>query len=64
MLPAKMVYVIAECEDAVKGDTVQGTTKNAVTDCGLQIKVPIFIKKGEKVRVNTETKEYLERVNS
>ena len=59
-----MVYVIAECEDAVKGDTVQGTTKNAVTDCGLQIKVPIFIKKGEKVRVNTETKEYLERVNS
>lgn len=63
ILPTKMVYIIEECEDAVKGDTVQGTTKYAKTDCGLEIKVPIFIKKGEKVRVNTETKEYLERVN-
>ncbi len=63
ILPTKMVYEIAECEDAVKGDTVQGTTKYATTDHGLEIKVPIFIKKGEKVRVSTETKEYLERVN-
>lgn len=63
-LPSKMVYVVTECEEAVKGDTVQGATKDVVTECGLKVRVPIFIKKGEKIRVNTETKEYLERVNS
>ncbi|MBO4393955.1 MAG: elongation factor P, partial [Spirochaetales bacterium] len=34
------------------------------TETGLRVRVPIFIKQGEKIRVNTETKEYLERVNN
>ncbi|MCH3908362.1 MAG: elongation factor P [Sphaerochaeta sp.] len=62
-IPSKVVYTVAEAEEAVRGDTVTGTTKNAVTDTGLKVRVPIFIKAGEKIRVNTETKEYLERVN-
>ena len=63
-IPSKVVYVVAETEDAVRGDTVQGVTKDAVLETGLKIRVPGFIKQGEKVRVNTETKEYIERVNS
>ena len=63
-LPGKYVYVVAETEDAARGDTVQGVTKDAILETGLKIRVPGFIKQGEKVRVNTETKEYLERVNS
>lgn len=63
-IPSKVVYTVAEAEEAVKGDTVTGTTKNAITDTGLKVRVPIFIKAGEKIRVNTETKEYLERVNN
>lgn len=63
-LPGKMVYLVAEAEDAIKGDTVTGATKFVVTDTGLKVRVPIFIKQGEKIRINTATKEYLERVNS
>jgi elongation factor P len=63
-LPPKVVYLVEDAEEAVKGDTVQGATKYVTTECGLKVKCPIFIKKGEKIRVNTETKEYIERVNS
>ncbi len=62
-IPPKMVFLIAEAEDAVKGNTVQGVMKNAVTDTGLEVKVPIFIKAGEKIMVNTESGEYVERIN-
>jgi elongation factor P len=63
-VPPKVIFFVAEAEEAVKGDTVQGATKYIVTETGLKVRVPIFIKQGEKIRVNTETKEYLERVNS
>ncbi len=63
VIPAKVVYLIAEAEEAVKGDTVQGATKYVTTETGLKVRVPIFIKQGEKIRINTETREYLERVN-
>lgn len=63
-VPQKEVYVVTETEDAARGDTVQGVTKDAILETGLKVRVPGFIKQGEKVRVNTETREYLERVNS
>lgn len=62
-IPSKVVYLVAEAEEAIKGDTVQGATKFVTTETGLKVRVPIFIKQGEKIRVNTETREYLERVN-
>ena len=64
IIPSKIVFLVAEAEEAIKGDTVQGATKYVTTETGLRVRVPIFIKQGEKIRVNTETKEYLERVNS
>ena len=62
-IPSKVVYLVAEAEEAIKGDTVQGATKFVTTETGLRVRGPIFIKQGEKIRVNTETREYLERVN-
>ncbi len=62
-LPPKKDLVVAEAEDAVKGDTVTGATKFVVTETGLKVKVPIFIKQGEKIRVSVETQEYQERIN-
>jgi elongation factor P len=62
-IPYKMVYEVTEAEDAIKGDTVNGATKVVTVETGLTVKVPIFIKQGEKIMVNTETKEYVERVN-
>ena len=62
-IPYKVVFTVAESENYVKGDTVSGATKPVVTETGLTVRVPLFIKQGEKIRVNTETNEYVERVN-
>jgi elongation factor P len=63
-LPGKIEYTIAESEPAVKGDTTSGNvTKEAITDNGLKIRVPIFLKIGDVVRINTETGDYSERVS-
>lgn len=62
-LPTKMVYVVTESPEAVKGDTVTGATKMVTCETGLTVKVPIFIKEGEKILVNTDTGDYVERVN-
>ena len=62
-IPYKVVFTVAESENYVRGDTVSGATKPVVTETGLTVRVPLFIKQGEKIRVNTETNEYLERVN-
>ncbi len=63
-IPTKMIFVVAESENYVRGDTVSGATKPVVTETGLTVRVPLFIKQGEKIMVNTETNEYQERVNS
>ncbi len=62
-LPPKMVYVVTHAEPAVKGDTVNAGTKMVETVTGLEVRVPGFIKEGEKILINTDTKEYLERIN-
>jgi len=62
-IPYKVVFIVAESENYIKGDTVSGATKPIVTETGLTVRVPLFIKQGEKIRVNTETNEYVERVN-
>jgi elongation factor P len=64
IIPFKVVYEVTEAFDGVKGDTVQGASKLVTIETGLEIKVPIFIKQGEKIMINTETREYIERVNS
>jgi len=63
-VPTKMVFVVAVSENYIKGDTATGATKPIVTDTGLTVRVPLFIKQDEKILVNTETNEYVERVNS
>ena len=62
-VPLKMVMEVAEAQEAVRGDTVTGATKPVKTKTGLEVKVPIFIKQGAKILVNTESGEYVERVN-
>jgi elongation factor P len=63
-IPLKVVFTVAESENYVKGDTVSGATKPISTETGLTVRVPLFIKQGEKILVNTDTNEYVERVNS
>ena len=63
-IPTKMIFIVEQSENYIKGDTVSGATKPIVTETGLVVRVPLFIKQGEKILVNTETNEYQERVNS
>lgn len=63
-IPTKMIFVVEQSENYIKGDTVSGATKPIITETGLTVRVPLFIKQGEKIMVNTETNEYQERVNN
>lgn len=62
-LPKKMEYKVTEAPPGVKGDSASSPTKTITLENGLKIFAPLFIKEGEIVRVNTETGEYVERVN-
>jgi elongation factor P len=62
-VPLKIVLEVTEAEEGVRGDTVTGATKPVRTETGLEVRVPIFIKQGDKILVNTETGDYVERVN-
>lgn len=52
---------VTETEPGFKGDTATGATKPATLETGAQVKVPLFINVGDRVRVDTRTGEYLER---
>lgn len=62
-LPPNVELTVASTEPAVRGDTSGGATKIAKLETGLEIRVPLFIKEGEKVKVSTETKLFGGRAN-
>ena len=53
---------ITETEPGVKGDTATGATKTATVETGAIINVPLFVNQGDRVRIDTRTGEYMERV--
>ena len=61
-MPANVVVTVSFAEPGVKGDSVSNLMKSATTDTGIELKVPLFIKEGDKIRVDTRTGEYVERV--
>jgi len=61
-VPRKMTFKIVSTMPAVKGDTASGNvTKEAKTDNGFTVQVPLFINEGDEVVINTENCEYVER---
>jgi elongation factor P len=63
-LPSHIVLTIVEAEPGVKGDSANNPTKMATLQTGYKLQVPLFVKEGEKVKVDTRTGEYVERVNT
>jgi len=53
---------VTETEPGFKGDTATGGNKPAIVETGLKVLVPLFINTGDKIRVDTRTGNYLERV--
>ncbi|MEM6743889.1 MAG: elongation factor P [Pseudomonadota bacterium] len=60
-LPEKVTCTIEETEPAIKGQTAANSYKPAVLDNGVRVSVPPFVGQGERIVVNTETFEYVER---
>lgn len=61
-LPTFVVLEVAQTEPGVRGDTATGGTKPATLETGAVIQVPLFIHAGDRVRVDTRTGSYIERV--
>lgn len=62
--PSFVNLAIVETDPGLRGDTASGGTKPAVLETGLVVQVPLFVKEGETIRVDTRTDTYLERVNA
>jgi elongation factor P len=60
-LPVTVDLEVAATEPGVKGDTATGVTKAATLETGLVVQVPLFVEKGDMIRVDTRTAEYLTR---
>ena len=61
-LPVKMEFKVMEAPPAIRGDTAQGGVKQVKIETGASLNVPLFINTDDIVRVNTETGQYVERV--
>lgn len=60
--PFFMELEVTETEPGVKGNTASNATKQAILETGATLNVPMFINEGDKIRVDTRTGEYMERV--
>jgi elongation factor P len=60
-LPKNVPLQVTYTESVVKGDTTSSVLKDATLETGITVKVPAFIKQGDKIKVDTRTGEYLER---
>lgn len=62
-VPNAVNLAVKETEPAIKGDRVTGATKKAKMETDLEINVPLHIREGDVLRIDTRTGEYVERVN-
>ena len=62
--PNHVELEITECEPGAKGDTATNVTKPAKVETGAEVLVPIFIKQGNVIKVDTRTGDYVERVRN
>ena len=61
-LPIFMELKVVEADPGVRGDTASGGAKPALVETGATIKVPLYLEPGEVIKVDTRTREYVERV--
>ncbi len=61
-LPNFVFLEVTHTEPGVKGDTATGATKAATLETGYQVQVPLFVNQGDKLKIDTRTGDYVERV--
>jgi elongation factor P len=60
-VPASVVLTVTDAPEGVRGDTASNVQKSVTLETGIVIQTPLFIKTGEKVKIDTRTGKYLER---
>ncbi len=60
-VPIKMTLEVKEAPPAIKGNTAQGGVKQVVLETGAAVNTPLFVESGDKIVVNTQTGDYVER---
>ena len=60
-LPASVVLEVSDAPEGIKGDSANNVQKPATLETGISIQVPLFIKTGEKIKVDTRNGKYMER---
>ena len=61
-MPQYIILEVTYTEPGVKGDTATNTLKPATVETGAEVRVPLFINQGDKVKIEVETGAYMERV--
>lgn len=61
-LPTKIELEVVEADPGIKGDSAGNVLKNCQVETGLKVQVPLFVKVGDKIRINTNTGVYVDRV--
>ncbi len=62
-LPPFIEATVVQTDPGVKGDTATGGTKPATLETGAVVQVPLFLKEGDRIRIDTRSEEYVERVS-
>ena len=60
--PLQVILTVTYTEPAARGNTATNVTKPAVVETGAEVQVPAFIKEGDKIKIDTTTGQYMERV--
>jgi len=60
-LPSSVILTVSDAPEGIKGDSANNVQKPATLETGIGIQVPLFIKTGEKIKVDTRTGKYMER---
>jgi len=63
-MPIKVRLKVTEVAPGVKGDRAQGGTKLVTVETGTKINAPLFVEEGDIIEINTESGEYVRRVNN
>jgi len=60
-LPASVVLTVTDSPEGIRGDSANNVQKAATVETGINVQVPLFIKTGEKIKIDTRTGKYMER---
>ena len=63
-MPISVELVVTQADPGIKGDTAKSGTKQAIVETGATVQVPLFIQPGDKIKIDTRTGNYTERVSS